>query len=200
MLGLAWGLGHATTLSAVGLPIVLFQSYLPEAAQQASEALIGVLIMALGVRLLLRWHRGNFHAHAHSHGDVVHRHLHAHGDPSPHRSAPAEHEHRHLPAFGRSALQAYAIGTMHGIAGSAGVGILMVAAIKDHGAAVAALAVFALFTVISMALASTGFGYALGASPARRRFPGIALGLGTFGLAFGAWYALGALGAVPYVL
>ena len=30
--GSAWGLGHATTLALFGLPIVLFNAYLPDAA------------------------------------------------------------------------------------------------------------------------------------------------------------------------
>src|SRR4051812_37174993 len=43
-LGLAWGMGHATTLFVFGLPIVLFNSYLPEPAQRAAEAAVGVVI------------------------------------------------------------------------------------------------------------------------------------------------------------
>ena len=42
-LGLAWGMGHATTLFAFGLPIVLYRSYLPEAVQTGAETLIGLL-------------------------------------------------------------------------------------------------------------------------------------------------------------
>src|SRR3954470_20074617 len=59
-LGLVWGLGHATTLFAFGLPIVLAKSYLPEPVQQGAEALVGVLIIGLAVRLLIRWHDGAF--------------------------------------------------------------------------------------------------------------------------------------------
>src|SRR5437762_14191209 len=50
-LGASWGLGHATTLVAFGLPIVLFKSYLPDAVQRGAEAAVGVLIMALAIRL-----------------------------------------------------------------------------------------------------------------------------------------------------
>ena len=77
-LGLAWGLGHATTLALFGLPIVLFNAYLPDAAQRGAEALVGLVIMLLAARLLLRWRRGHFHAHSHRHGDTEHRHLHPH--------------------------------------------------------------------------------------------------------------------------
>src|SRR3954447_17910342 len=57
-LGLAWGLGHATTLFAFGLPVVLFESYLPEPLQMGAEAAVGLVIVALAARLLLRWRRG----------------------------------------------------------------------------------------------------------------------------------------------
>src|SRR5881397_4272964 len=40
-LGLAWGLGHAATLFAFGLPIILFNSFLPRRVQQAAETAIG---------------------------------------------------------------------------------------------------------------------------------------------------------------
>src|SRR5204862_3518945 len=68
-LGLAWGLGHATSLFAFGLPIVLFEAYLPERAQQGAEASVGVLIVGLACWLLIRWRRGTLHLHDHMHLD-----------------------------------------------------------------------------------------------------------------------------------
>ena len=47
-LGLAWGLGHATTLFLFGLPVVLYERFLPEAVQQGAETAIGVLIVSPG--------------------------------------------------------------------------------------------------------------------------------------------------------
>jgi len=166
-LGLAWGLGHATTLFAFGLPIVLYRSYLPAAVQAAAETLIGVLIVALAIRLLLRWResrRGTSHVHA-----------------------------------ARSPMQAYGIGLVHGIGGSAGVGVLLLASIPDHVEAVAALALFASFTAVSMSLASTSFGWVLSRGSVQRSYLSVAPALGALSLAFGVWYALGAVQAVPYV-
>ena len=57
-LGLAWGGGHAMTLFAFGLPIVLFAAFLPETVQEGAEALVGLVIIALAVWLLARWRRG----------------------------------------------------------------------------------------------------------------------------------------------
>jgi hypothetical protein len=102
--------------------------------------------------------------------------------------------------LGRTPLQAYGIGLVHGIGGSAGVGVLLLAAIPDHALGVAALLTFAVFTAVSMALASTAFGYTLSRGPVARRFVAVAPVLGAASLAFGAWYALGALGTIPYVL
>src|ERR687891_714325 len=45
LMGLLWGLGHGTTLVALGLPLVLLGRYLPEAAQQAAEVAIGGIIV-----------------------------------------------------------------------------------------------------------------------------------------------------------
>jgi hypothetical protein len=169
-LGFAWGLGHATTLFAFGLPIVLAKSYLPEPVQKGAETAVGVLIVALAIRLLARWRAGAF------------------------RDGPG---HRH--AHGRSPLQAYGIGLVHGIGGSAGVGVLLLAAIPDRVEAIAALALFAAFTAVSMAIASSTFGYALTRGRMLQSFATVAPALGALSLAFGVWYSLGALNAVPYV-
>jgi High-affinity nickel-transport protein len=189
-LGLSWGLGHATGLFAFGLPIVLFKAYLPEPVQRAAETAVGVLIAALAVWLLARWREGLFHVHLHAHREQLHAHGHIHGgDRHPHRGARA-----------RTPLRAAGIGLVHGIGGSAGVGVLLLASIHDRALAVAALGLFAACTALSMALLSTGMGAALRRSWLRNVFPRLAPGLGVASLAFGLWYALGALSVAPYYL
>ncbi len=190
-LGFSWGLGHATTLFAFGLPIVLFKAYLPNGVQRGAEAAIGFVIVALAVWLLVRWRRGLFHVHLHEHVDSgSHLHGHTHGSPSRHAHATA--------ARLRSPLQAYGIGLIHGLGGSAGVGVLLLASIHDHAIAVVALALFAFFTAVSMALLSIGFGLTLSSGPIRRWFNSLAPALSLASLAFGVWYALGALELAPY--
>src|SRR5438874_279169 len=89
-LGFAWGLGHATSLFACGVPILLFKAYLPDAVQRAAETTIGLVIMALAVWLLVRWRRGLFHVHLHAHRERLHAHGHVHdGSPHPHRAVGA---------------------------------------------------------------------------------------------------------------
>jgi len=82
--------------------------------------------------------------------------------------------------------------------GSAGVGVLLLASIHDHLLAVGALALFAFCTALSMALLSTGFGRALASAPLRASFDRLAPALALLSLAFGTWYALGALDVAPY--
>jgi len=182
-MGLAWGAGHATTLFAFGVPIVLFASYLPMWAERLAEAAVGVLIIALAARLLIRWRRGQLHAHEHHHDGRRHTHLHGHTSTADtHQATPV-----------RSCLAAYGIGLLHGLGGSASVGLLLLASISSTALAMAALLLFATFTAISMALCSGAFGMALSTTALRHRFDRLAPTLGAASMVFGAWYLAGAL-------
>ena len=188
LMGLVWGAGHGTTLVLIGLPLVLFNRYLPEVVQQAAEALIGAIIILLAVRLLGRWRRGLFHVHAHAHGGEPHRHVHSHARDEAHA-----HAHKR-----RTPLGAYGVGLVHGIGGSGGLTLLLLSTISDKVQAAGALVLFAVGTAVSMALLSTAFGLAIAGGPLGRNFERVAPVLGMLGVAFGAWYALGALGMVVY--
>jgi len=192
LLGFAWGLGHATTIFGFGLPIVLFRAYLPDGIQRAAEAVIGLVIVALAVRLLIRWRRGYFHAHSHAHGDLHHAHPHVHegGAASHTRHA---HAHPHAEGMGRSPLAAYGIGLVHGIGGSAMVGLLVVGAAANRMLGVVALILFAAATAVSMAVVSSAFGYALARGPVARLVGPVVPVVGVASLAFGLWYATGAV-------
>ncbi len=188
-LGLVWGLGHATTLLAFGLPVILLGEHLPEAVQKGAEVAIAFVIIGLAIRLLDRWRRGQFHIHEHEHHGLVHVHVHSHSD---------GHAHVH-PHGARSPLGAYGIGLVHGLGGSAGVSVLVLATVESTGVAVVSLLLLALCTAVSMTVLSTGFGLTLASRPVRAVFHGVAPVLGLASLAFGVWYGLGALDVAPYV-
>jgi len=194
-LGLAWGLGHAATLFAFGLPVILLGRYLPEAITGAAETAIGVVIFALAARLLLRWRRGTFHSHSHAHGNVGHAHPHVH-ELAGHEHHAEHHEHAHAESLGRSPLAAFGIGLLHGTGGSAAVGVLLVGVVSGRGEGVLALLLFAAATALSMALVSTAFGYALVHSRAPRRLERFVPVMGIAGMVFGAWYTVAALHAL----
>jgi cytochrome c biogenesis protein CcdA len=167
-LGLAWGLGHAAALFVFGLPILLLNGFLPQWLQQAAETAIGLVIVYLALRLLVRWRRGELRFHA--------------------------HPHAHNP---RTRGAAFAIGLVHGIGGSAGVGVLILASVSSTGLAVVSLALLAVFTAVSMSLLSSGFGSLLVSRPVRAAFGTVAPTLGGLSLAFGIWYATAAWSLTP---
>ena len=177
-LGTWWGLGHATMLLAIGLPLIVLKSEIPATLERGAETAIGIVILALAARVLLKWLRGGFTAGAHRHDGDAHHHVHHSGAP--------EHGHRDL----RTPRQAFAIGTLHGLAGTGAVVLLLVAALPDRLEAAAALSVFAPMTVVSMAACTSAFAWVLTRpliEPLYRRL--VIPALGTFGLVFGLWYA-----------
>jgi ABC-type nickel/cobalt efflux system permease component RcnA len=175
-LGVWWGAGHAVTLVVFGLPILLFEAYLPEKVQQGAETAVAALIVVLAVRLLIRWRSGYFHLHAHAHSSE-------------------EHDHRH-PV--RTPMGAFGIGLVHGMGGSAGVGVLLLAAIPSTAVAITSLVVLAVFTGVSMTALTSGFGLTLVSRPAQRAFVVAAPAFGGLSLAFGFWYAAAAWSLMPY--
>ncbi len=190
-MGFLWGLGHGTTLILVGLPLVLLNQYLPEVVGKVAEVAIGCIIILLAVRLLIRWRRGLYHVHVHAHdGGGAHRHVHSHARDESHGHA------HHVPL--RTPLSSYGVGLVHGIGGSGGLTLLLISTISDKAQATGALLLFAAGTAVSMALLSTAFGLAIAGGPIARNFERVAPVLGVLSMAFGAWYALGALGLVVY--
>src|SRR4051795_728617 len=174
-LGAAWGLGHAATLLAFGLPVLLLRSFLPHVVEQSAEALIGVIIVVLAARLLLRWRRAAYHVHVHAHEGRTHAHVHSH-------AREAGHVHDHAV---RTPAKAFAIGLVHGTAGSGGVAVLLIAAIPSTAVACAALVVLVVGCTISMALLSAAVGSALTVAQARHTLVRAIPLLGTLSLAFG---------------
>jgi hypothetical protein len=173
-LGAWWGMGHATTLVAFGIPILLAERYLPEDLQRGAETAVAVLIVFLALRLLVRWRHGYFDLHAHPHADQGHRHA------------------------VRTPAGAFGIGLVHGMGGSAGVGVLLLAAIPSESVAVASLLVLAAFTAISMTVVTIGFGFTLSRRPIADATATLVPVLGSLSLAFGLWYAAAAWALAPY--
>jgi cytochrome c biogenesis protein CcdA len=191
IMGFLWGLGHGTTLVLIGLPLVLLNQYLPEVVGKIAEVAIGCIIVLLAIRLLVRWRRGLYHVHVHTHdGGEAHRHVHSHAQDEAHG-----HAHR---APRRTPLSSYGVGLVHGIGGSGGLTLLLISTISDKAQATGALLLFAAGTAVSMALLSTAFGLVIAGGPIARNFERVAPVLGVLSMAFGVWYALGALGVVVY--
>jgi High-affinity nickel-transport protein len=173
-LGVWWGIGHGVTLVALGIPILLAERFVPDRIQQGAETAVAALIVFLALRLIVRWRHGYFDLHAHPHPDQ---------------------HHKHEP---RTPLSAFGIGLVHGIGGSAGVGILLLATIPSEAVAVASLLLLALFTAVSMAIVTVGFGLTLTARPVAAASHVVVPALGVLSLAFGLWYAAAAWSLASY--
>jgi cytochrome c biogenesis protein CcdA len=181
LMGLSWGLGHATTLMLLGLPILLLNRYLPHSVQQVFEVAIGGLIVVLALRLLVRWRLGSTEDHVHVQTSEEQHHVHA--------------QCRHRPTSSiRTPFSAYGVGLLHGAGGTAGLTLLLLASIPNRVEAVVALLIFSLGTAVSMAMLSTGFGLIITTGPIARQFDRLVPVLGVFSCAFGVFYILEALG------
>ena len=119
-------------------------------------------------------------------------------------STHARHDHAHEPGGAARPVarsQAFGIGLVHGMGGSAGVGVLLLATIPDQAEAVAALVVLAArhrrldgAALVGVRLRDHARARCSdGCSRSRPRWASLTL-------AFGGWYTLGAIGAVPYLL
>jgi cytochrome c biogenesis protein CcdA len=188
-LGFAWGIGHALTLLALGVPVVIAGPWIPAWIHASAEVLIGALIAILALRLLARWRHGELHMHAHRHGSLVHSHPHAH------RSDEVI-AHRHAHPAPSSARAAFGVGLVHGVGGSAASSILAVAASPEPARAAATLAVFAAATAASMTIATGALGLVLARPSVSRRVDFVAPVLGAGAFVFGVWYAIAGVALV----
>ena len=164
LIGAAWGIGHSITVMLVGGAIILFGVVIPPWLGLSMEFAVGLMLVLLGILTLTGLGRGlgggrggQVHDHVHAHGDYVHRHRHGH--------APESHGHADdqtpLAALDRSWfgglplyqwLRPFAVGLVHGLAGSAAIALLVVTIIRDPILAVAYLFLFGVGTVGGMML------------------------------------------------
>ena len=70
-LGAWWGLGHATVLLAIGVPLIVFQSSLPGWLEAGAEKAVGVVIILLALRVAVKWVRGDYRVQRHSHSPAA---------------------------------------------------------------------------------------------------------------------------------
>jgi hypothetical protein len=134
LVGAVWGLGHTTALLALGVVVVALQTEIPPAVALALEMGVAVMLVGLGVRLLWTLRKGGrLHLHGHAHDGRFHVHPHLHGRGA-HAAGPDHHAHP-----GR---KPFVIGLVHGLAGSAGLMLAVLATIPARPLALLYVAVF----------------------------------------------------------
>jgi ABC-type nickel/cobalt efflux system permease component RcnA len=174
-LGAWWGIGHAGALVAIGIPLIAFKTELPSWLESGAEKAIGLVILLLAARVIVKWARGDYRATAHSHGEGHSRRRHLRkGERS---------GHRHVKVRTRG--QALSIGLLHGLAGTGAVVLLLIAALPTR-----LEAVFAPMSVVSMAACTAAFAWVLTRPIIEPVYRTVLIpGLGLFGVMFGLWYA-----------
>ena len=206
--GVFWGIGHGLTVLAVGSAIILLGWVIPARVGLSMEFSVGLMLMLLGAWNL----RGVFgavdavhtkgssshphvHSHAHAHGDYVHTHTHEH-DPEQHPHRPEQTPLGWLDQrFGRLSLyqilRPLAVGVVHGLAGSAAVALLVLAAIQDARWAILYLVVFGIGTIGGMMLVTAAMAVPLAkaANRSMRLRHGLRVASGLVSLAFGLFLA-----------
>jgi hypothetical protein len=182
-LGFWWGVGHGGTLLVVGLPLIFLKSSLPGWLESGAERGVGVVILLLAFRVIVKWLRGDYRVDGHGHVDGE-----PHGSSRRHLRLEAARGHLHVQV--RSPRQALSIGVLHGLAGTGTVVLLLIAALPGKLEAAAALAVFAPMSLVSMAVCTTAFAWVLTRPLIQPLYRTVLIpGFGLFGLTFGLWYA-----------
>ena len=148
--GMSWGMGHALTIGLAGGTAILLRSAFPERLALAFEFAAALMLIVLGAVAMRGALRDRLHVHLHRHDDVTHAHLHFHAVP---HEAGSEALHHH-PHPVRLALRPFLVGTVHGLAGSAALAILVLATMPTILAGCVYLVVFGLGTMVGMALMS----------------------------------------------
>ena len=149
--GLVWGFGHFLALGTFAGAIVLLGGTINDTVARGLELAVGTMLVVVGGRVLMRLYRQRVHFHSHAHGDgQSHFHAHSHEGEGTAHTKPT-HDHRHARKFPMSSL---AVGTMHGLAGSAVLVGLSAGAMASLAGALLYVIVFGIASMVGMALLS----------------------------------------------
>ena len=150
--GLRWGLGHTSGVLVVGVLALLLRGILPvDLISSWSERFVGVVLIGIGVWGFRTAFKRRIHVHEHAHSGREHVHVHVHGTQTAHKPAePKPHVHTHT---------AFAVGTLHGLAGSSHfLGVLPALAFPTKAEAYSYLGAFGVGTICAM----IAFSFAVG--------------------------------------
>nr|MBI3612416.1 sulfite exporter TauE/SafE family protein [Nitrospirota bacterium] len=139
-IGFCWGFGHTTTLLLVGFLVIAFKVTISEPVAQGFEVGVGLMLIFLGGSLAATLVRERWHWHVHRHDGAAHVHLHSH-------HLQRDHGHDHwLP----SALRPVLVGMAHGLAGSAALMLLVLAAVRSVWEGVVYILIFGIGSIAGM--------------------------------------------------
>jgi high-affinity nickel permease len=186
VIGALWGLGHTLTIFLVGAAIILFKVAIPPRLGLSMEFAVGLMLILLGVLNLtgvLGWLQGKFIPSLRTSEAVF-----VEAKTGAIASSTGNWPERQLRELGLyNALRPLVIGTVHGLAGSAAVAILVMTTIVDPWWAIAYLLLFGLGTVAGMAAMTTAMAFPI-VYTGRKMFrwsQALTVGSGVLSVAFG---------------
>ena len=138
-----WGVGHTASLLFVGGLVIFLKLGISDTVAGYLEAVVGVMLIILGFNVLRKLARAEkLHAHEHEHDGHSHTHIHLHQPDE----VPAAH-HSFSP---RSVI----VGMVHGLAGSAGLMLLILPTIDSSTLAMLFILVFGVGSIGGMIVMS----------------------------------------------
>jgi cytochrome c biogenesis protein CcdA len=211
--GLVWGLGHSATVVTLGIAIIFFKLKVPARLGLALEFMVAIVLILLGrqaaketlagiaEKLRITSPRTTMplvHSHRHIHEvqgrPHAHRHVHVHTAGVTKDFA----AHNHLtspgnvePTAGRSITRSFAVGLVHGIAGSAAIALLVTAAIPSPWLASLYMVVFCVGVMIGMILitAAVSAPFVFAARRMAGAYQSVCLAAGWLSFGFGVFLA-----------
>lgn len=178
LIGTFWGIGHTTTLFIAGIAILLLKITIPQKVALSLEFLVGCMLVLLGGYTLYKA-KQIVHTHAHSHDDgSSHEHPHM---------AEKKGMHRHHRSF--------LIGTVHGLAGSGALMVLVLATVQSTIEGLYYILIFGVGSIFGMTIMSMVIGLPFIYST--KKFPSIeqklrlTAGILSIGFGFFVMYQIG---------
>ena len=187
LVGALWGVGHTAALLITGTLVLTLRVAIPSRVSSWLEFCVALMIIALGASALWRAlrTRRDIHVHQHSHDGVAHVHVHFHEHKAGHDAG--SHSH----AVSRIGIKPLLIGTMHGLAGSGALTLLVLTQIKSIWLGLTYLGIFGFGSVVGMLLMSglIGLPFVLSSRNLTNVHHRLQTAAAAMSLVFGFWYA-----------
>ena len=188
LVGALWGIGHTASLLVIGLIVLSLRVAIPEQVSTWLEFCVALMIIGLGAVALWRSlrKREHVHVHEHNHDGVSHVHIHFHEPETRHHEGKA-HSH----AVSAVGIKPVLIGTMHGLAGSGALMLLVLTQTSSGLVGFFYLVVFGVGSIVGMVLMSglIGLPFALTSRNLDRVNRHLQTAAAVLSIAFGVWYA-----------
>jgi len=190
LVGALWGIGHTASLLIIGVVVLTLRVAIPEKVSSWLEFGVALMIIALGLSALLRTlHKSSkVHVHQHNHDGLSHVHVHFHENETRHKPT-TQSAHSH--ALTHLGWRPFLIGTMHGLAGSGALTLLVLTQISSTWVGLLYLVIFGVGSIVGMLLMSglIGLPFALTSKNLNYVHQRLQTVAAVLSICFGCWYA-----------